>query len=130
MHPDDCIVEQLIAVIATKWTPLVVLQLRDGTRRYSEVRRGLDGISARVLTERLRMLEDLGLVERTVFAEVPVRVEYTLTAQGHGFGTILESLAEWSTGVDRNDLVRARAVAVPPVAAPPVAHQRPTLRAL
>ena len=95
MHPDECIVEQVLDVIATKWTPVIVLQLRDGTRRYNEIRRGLPGISPRVLTERLRMLEDLEVLERVVFPEVPLRVEYTLTDHGRRFALILDDIADW-----------------------------------
>lgn len=96
MHPQDCVVEQVLDLVAAKWTAVIVLQLRAGTRRYSEVKRGLPAISPRVLTERLRTLEAVGVVERVVFAEVPPRVEYTLTDAGRRLASILDAFAEWS----------------------------------
>ena len=96
MRPEDCPVEQLLSAVGTKWTPMVVLLLAGGTRRFGELRRALPGLSPRVLTDRLRMLELLGFVTRTVHAEVPPRVDYVLTARGEELARVLERVAGWA----------------------------------
>ncbi|UNO41539.1 helix-turn-helix domain-containing protein [Streptomyces sp. MST-110588] len=87
----------ILALIGDKWSILVIGQLRDRTLRFGELHRAVTGISQRMLTLTLRQLERDGLLTRTVHAEVPPRVEYTLTALGT---TLLDSaiaLGEWAT---------------------------------
>ena len=79
-------------MIRGKWTTLVLRELLAGTRRYSDLKRALGRVSPKTLTERLRYLEDEGLLTRTVHAEVPPRVEYTLTPQGESLGEIIAAL--------------------------------------
>ncbi|MCA2992214.1 MAG: helix-turn-helix transcriptional regulator [Gemmatimonas sp.] len=69
--------------------------LLGGTRRFSELRRSLEGISPKTLTGRLRTLEEQGIVHRTIHAEVPPRVEYTLTDYGQTLRPVLEAMAAW-----------------------------------
>lgn len=86
----------LLDRIGDRWTVLVILTLQDGPLRFSQIRRRIDGISQKMLTQTLRSLEADGLVERTVFAEVPPHVEYELSELG---GTLLEpldALFEWA----------------------------------
>lgn len=85
-----------LARIANKWTAMVVITLGDGPQRFGEVRSTLDGISAKVLTDTLRVLEEDGIVTRHVFAEVPPRVEYELTALGQTLHAPLDALRLWA----------------------------------
>ncbi|MEV5237862.1 helix-turn-helix domain-containing protein [Streptomyces cinnamoneus] len=82
-------------LLANKWTGLAVTALADGPRRFGELRRKLEGVSPKVLTATLRRLEDNGLVLRTVYAEVPPRVDYELTALGRGALEPLAHLRSW-----------------------------------
>ncbi|KQR44843.1 MULTISPECIES: winged helix-turn-helix transcriptional regulator [Frigoribacterium] len=82
--------------IGDRWTVLVVGTLDDGPRRFSEIRRVVDGISQKMLTQTLRGLERDGLVSRTVYAEVPPRVEYELTEAGQTLRAPLKALERWS----------------------------------
>ncbi|HST84529.1 MAG TPA: helix-turn-helix domain-containing protein [Kineosporiaceae bacterium] len=85
-----------LARIANKWSALIVIVLADGPRRFGDVRTAVDGISGKVLTETLRDLERDGLVERRVYADVPPRVEYELTALGHTLHAPLRALGTWA----------------------------------
>jgi DNA-binding HxlR family transcriptional regulator len=85
-----------LARIANKWTAMVVIALSEGRLRFGALRTTVEGISGKVLTETLRDLERDGLVERRVYAEVPPRVEYELTALGRTLHAPLEALARWA----------------------------------
>lgn len=85
-----------LARIANKWTAMVVIALGDGPQRFGEIRSMLDGISAKVLTETLRTLEEDGIVTRHAFAEMPPRVEYELTALGQTLHAPLDALRVWA----------------------------------
>jgi DNA-binding HxlR family transcriptional regulator len=84
-----------VRVLDGKWTMLVIRDLLGGTRRFSELRVSLSGISPKTLTDRLRDLEHHGLVERVVYAEIPPRVEYSLTPKGRTLKPVIEALATW-----------------------------------
>jgi len=86
----------VIGAFAEKWTVLVIHALASGTRRYGELQRELGEITPKVLTETLRQLEYDGLVQRTVYAVVPPKVEYSLTALGRTFLEGLEGLCKWA----------------------------------
>ena len=94
-HPDGCPVERALQLVGAKWTLLIFHQLMERTQRFSELERALPGTSPKVLTERLREMESAGLVTRTIYAEVPPRVEYALTDQGRALRPIIESLGTW-----------------------------------
>ena len=79
----DCPVATTINLIGNKWKLLIIRDLLSGTKRFSELRKNLTGISQRVLTENLRNLENDGLIDREVFAEVPPRVEYSPVSYTH-----------------------------------------------
>lgn len=91
-----CPSRRLLDRIGDRWTVLVVGLLAAGPKRFSEIRRGVGGISQKMLTQTLRGLERDGLVSRTVFAEVPPRVEYELTAAGRTLQAPLKALEDWS----------------------------------
>ncbi|MGW0610205.1 winged helix-turn-helix transcriptional regulator [Streptomyces sp. NPDC002788] len=85
-----------LARIANKWTAMVVIALSGGRMRFRDLRTTVDGISAKVLTDTLRDLERDGIVTRHVYAEVPPRVEYELTALGRTLHMPLEALGRWA----------------------------------
>ena len=91
-----CPVEYTLDLLGGTWTLLVLRDLlRFSPIRFGELRRSLGGISARTLTDRLRHLEAEGIVTRTVYAEVPVRVEYALTPRGESLAPVLTAMAAW-----------------------------------
>lgn len=93
---DGCPSRKLLDRIGDRWTVLIVGTLADGPRRFSDIRRSVDGISQKMLTQTLRGLEHDGLVTRTVYAEVPPRVEYELTPAGESLREPLKALEQWS----------------------------------
>ena len=86
-------------VVSGKWKALILWELEAyGTRRYAEIRRGLPGVSDKVLAQQLREMETDGLLHREVFPEVPPRVEYSLTEHGVALNAALAPLGNWGTG--------------------------------
>jgi len=92
-----CPVEATLELIGGKWKGLVLYHLLQGTMRFSELRRKVPGVTQRMLTRQLRELESAGLILRTVFAEVPPRVEYALTAEGQSLRPVILALREWGS---------------------------------
>ncbi|MGD9967572.1 MAG: winged helix-turn-helix transcriptional regulator [Hyphomonadaceae bacterium] len=92
---DYCPVEAALHRIGGKWKALIVLRLLAGPRRFNEMQRGLSGCTQRVLTNQLRDLEADGLIHREIFAEVPPRVEYSLTPAGAALEPIVRAMCEW-----------------------------------
>jgi DNA-binding HxlR family transcriptional regulator len=91
-----CPVEVTLAVIGGKWKAVLIFHMaRGGPHRFAELRRKTTGISDRVLTRQLRELETDGIVSREVFAEVPPRVEYSLTQYGESLQPVTEAMCEW-----------------------------------
>jgi DNA-binding HxlR family transcriptional regulator len=90
-----CPSRDLLDRIGDKWTVLVLGELRDGAHRFNELRHRIPGVSEKMLTQTLRALERDGLVLRTVYPEVPVRVEYELTPLGQTVREPLRALTEW-----------------------------------
>jgi DNA-binding HxlR family transcriptional regulator len=84
-------------VLDGKWTLLLLRELFTGTQRFGQLRESLPGISPKTLSERLRSMENQGIVHREVFAEVPLRVEYSLTPLGRTLDPVIQSLREWGT---------------------------------
>lgn len=105
-----CRAREMLERIGDKWTVHVVFVLAHaGTLRFNDLRRAVDGISQRMLTVTLRGLERDGLVLRTLYPEVPPRVEYTLTPLGETLREIVHTLKEWSGAhLDEVDAARAR----------------------
>lgn len=90
-----CPVETTLQLISNRWKVLILRDLIDGTKRFGELKRSVSGISQKVLTANLREMEADGLLVRKVFAEVPPRVEYTLTQTGSSLRPILTAMWEW-----------------------------------
>lgn len=103
-----CPTRELLGRLAGKWTVLVIDALYEGTMRFSELRRRLEGVSQKMLTETLRSLERDGFVTRKVYASVPPKVEYTLTPLGASLREPVAALRLWSEH-HINDVERAQA---------------------
>lgn len=93
-----CPCRDALDVLASKWSALLIGAMEGGPQRFGELRRRLEGISPKVLSANLKRLEEHGYVTRTVFAEVPARVEYHLTALGDSAAVPLRALREWIEG--------------------------------
>jgi DNA-binding HxlR family transcriptional regulator len=90
-----CPVEIALLFVDNKWKTLIVRNLLTGTMRFGELKKSLPGISQKVLTGHLRHMEDNGLIHREVYAEVPPRVEYSLTDLGQSLNVILDAMWRW-----------------------------------
>ncbi|MDR6376657.1 MULTISPECIES: winged helix-turn-helix transcriptional regulator [Paraburkholderia] len=90
-----CSIEEAMRLLGGRWRLLLVSYLVDGPKRFNELRRDVPGISQRMLTLDLRALEQAGLIQRTVFAEVPVKVEYRLTSDGERLKPVIEVMREF-----------------------------------
>lgn len=90
-----CPVEATLSLISDKWKFLILRDLLTGTKRFGELKKSIGTISQKVLTSNLRAMEDDGLLMREVFAEVPPRVEYTLTERGASMAPVIESMRAW-----------------------------------
>jgi len=106
-HANCRAVAETLARIGDKWTVMVVGALRDGSLRYNEIRRAVDGISQRMLTLTLKGLEEDGLVQRTMYPTIPPRVDYELTDLGRELIVPLRVLYEWAVA-HRPAIVAAR----------------------
>ena len=93
----DCPTRQLLDRIGDRWTVLLIGALADGPHRFTELARRIDGVSQKMLTQTLRALERDGLISRTVYPEIPPRVEYRLTERGESLRDPLHALEEWAT---------------------------------
>lgn len=90
-----CPVETKLMLIGSKWKVLILRDLMPGTKRFGELRRSIGSVSQKVLTAQLRDMEACGLVDRRVYAEVPPRVEYSLTELGRSLRPILDAMWAW-----------------------------------
>jgi DNA-binding HxlR family transcriptional regulator len=90
-----CPVEAALDVIGGKWKPLILWHLGDNVLRFGELQRSLPGVNAKMLTKQLRELEKDGVIRRTLYPEVPPRVEYTITDFGRTLIPILQALCTW-----------------------------------
>lgn len=95
MELPDCPVETTLMVIGDKWKVLILRDLMNGTLRFSELKKSIGHVSQKVLTAQLRDMEAKGLVTRQIFAEVPPRVEYTLTETGYSLKPVLDAMSAW-----------------------------------
>jgi len=88
-------VERTLEVIGGKWTVQILRDLFEGTRRFGQLQTSLGGVSPKMLIARLRELEERGLVTRTLYPEIPPRVEYSLTDDGRTLRPIIDAMADW-----------------------------------
>ncbi len=84
-------------LISDRWKVLIIRDLLEGTKRFGEIKKSVGKVSQKVLTANLRSMEDGGLLTRKVYAEVPPRVEYTLTETGYSLKPILDAMVAWGT---------------------------------
>jgi DNA-binding HxlR family transcriptional regulator len=97
--PAHCPIEVALEVIGGMWKVIVVRELLTGTKRYSELHRGLRHATHKMLAQQLRQLERDGIVDRKVYPQVPPKVEYTLTRLGLALGPLLDSMGDWGQRV-------------------------------
>ena len=98
----ECPVATTVQVIGSKWKLLIMRNLLDRPWRFNELKKSLDGISQKVLTDSLRSMEEDGLITRTVYAEVPPRVEYALSDVGESMRPILDAMKNWGANYKEN----------------------------
>ena len=91
----ECPVETTLMLIGDKWKVLILRDLMPGTKRFGELKKSIGTVSQKVLTAQLREMEAQGLVSRKVYAEVPPRVEYTLTETGYSLKPVLDAMWAW-----------------------------------
>jgi len=92
-----CPVACTAKIISGKWTLLIIRDLTSGIKRFNQLERSLQGISPKTLSERLRSLEEAGIIKRQTFAEVPPRVEYSLSEKGHDLVDVIDSMRSYGT---------------------------------
>ena len=99
----DCPVETTLTLIGDKWKVLILRDLMGGTKRFGELKKSIGGVTQKVLTAQLRQMEECGLLDRKVYAEVPPRVEYTLTELGYSLKPVLDAMSDWGSAYkDKN----------------------------
>lgn len=94
---NNCPVEVTLQLIGNKWKVLIIRELLEATRRFGELSRGINGISQKMLTQQLRQMERDNLINRKVYAQVPPKVEYSLTREGRSLEPVLEAMSQWGT---------------------------------
>lgn len=90
-----CPVEKTLKVIGGRWKALILRELFNGTKRFGELQRGLGRITQKMLTQQLREMEGDGVVNRKVYAQIPPKVEYSLTSLGKSLETVLDAMHQW-----------------------------------
>jgi DNA-binding HxlR family transcriptional regulator len=91
-----CNVDEYVEVFGSKWNLIIISHLWENTLRYTELQKRMNGINAKTITTHLRKLEEHAIIERKVYAEVPPRVEYSLTERGKALLPVLGAMSEWS----------------------------------
>ena len=97
MELPACPVETTLMLIGDKWKVLILWNLMNGTMRFGELKKSIGTVSQKVLTTQLRNMEEKGLLTRKVYAQVPPKVEYTLTDTGYSLKPILDAMVDWGT---------------------------------
>ena len=97
-----CPVETTLTLISDKWKVLILRDLMPGTKRFGELKKSIGTVTQKVLTAQLRQMEASGLLIRTVYAEVPPRVEYTLTDLGRSLRPVLDAMEAWGQAYQEN----------------------------
>ncbi len=92
---EECPVRAALDVIRGRWKPMILWELNEGTKRFSQIQSALPDVTAQALTVQLRQLEADGVIERTVYAEVPARVEYSLSEHGRALSSVMDQLTLW-----------------------------------
>ena len=102
---NNCPVEMTLRLIGSKWKVLIIRELLADTRRFGELSRGINGISQKMLTQQLRQMEKDRLVNRKVYAQVPPKVEYSLTKKGRSLETVIEAMRQWGAHYSSNECI-------------------------
>ncbi len=89
--------EKAVDLLSKRWVALIVFVLISGPRRFGEIESCLSNLSGKVLSDRLKEMENAGIIQRTVYPDIPVRIEYSLTAKGEALAPILKEIGSWST---------------------------------
>jgi DNA-binding HxlR family transcriptional regulator len=98
IEPELCRVEDALSILVGKWKPIILLHLlKEGTQRFSELKRSVPGITQKMLTNQLRELEDEDIIHRVVYPQVPPKVEYSISEYGRSLEPILEAMHKWGT---------------------------------
>ena len=97
----ECPVEGAMVLLSGRWRALILYYLSQGPMRFNALRRALSGISQQMLTRELRALEDAGVITRTIYAEVPPRVDYALGEAGERLMPVIDALGDWWTETQR-----------------------------
>lgn len=97
MELSACPVETTLMLIGDKWKVLILRELMGGTQRFGQLKKSIGSVSQKVLTAQLRDMEATGLLTRKVYAQVPPKVEYTLTDTGYSLKPILDAMVDWGT---------------------------------
>lgn len=93
----DCPVEVTLGLIGDRWKVIILRELMDGTKRFGQLKKSIGTVTQKVLTANLRSMEESGLLTRKVYAEVPPKVEYTLTETGRSLKPVLDAMKSWGT---------------------------------
>jgi DNA-binding HxlR family transcriptional regulator len=123
--PAHCPIEVALEVIGGMWKVIVVRELLTGTKRYSELHRGLKHATHKMLAQQLRQLEADGVVDRKVYPQVPPKVEYSLTPLGRELGPLLDTMSDWGRRVNDGRAIAPRRARTGRTAAAP-SLDRPT----
>ena len=103
MELPACPVETTLMLIGDRWKVLILRELMTGTKRFGQLKKSIGQVTQKVLTAQLRDMEDKGLLTRKVYAEVPPRVEYTLTETGYSLRPVLDSMVAWGQDYQRKN---------------------------
>lgn len=98
----ECPVATTVELIGNKWKLLIIRNLLDGEQRFTQLKNGIPGISQKVLTDNLRIMEEEGIISREVFAQVPPKVIYSLTEFGKSLLPVIDAMAEWGDNYKNN----------------------------
>ena len=98
---DACPAETTLRVIGGRWKLIILWHLFQGVRRFSELQRGINGVTQKMLTQQLREMERDGVIQRKVYPQVPPKVEYSLTSLGKSLEPVLDAMCQW--GLRQND---------------------------
>lgn len=97
MRLDECPVRSALEVIGGKWKPVIAFYLLEGTKRFGQLRKLMPEATQKMITQQLREMERDGIVERKVFAQIPPKVEYSLTPYGQTLRPVMKELCQWGT---------------------------------
>ena len=101
-NEEECNLDITIKIIGSKWNLMILYQLNDQTLRFNELQKGMNNVNPKTITKHLRYLEKYNIIKRVVYAQVPPKVEYSLTENGIAFIPILKLISEWGSNLVYN----------------------------